>query len=113
MPNNVNAQAIAFANNYARRAADEIVSAYLTAKRLVQVWTGQSISTVIPNDSNFIQDGATVASGQGDGRAPITDGQVTILIANANSLIAFFEANSNLILNQTLQVSVNASSVVE
>ncbi len=112
MANNTNAQAIAFSNTYARVGADVVVSAYLTMKRVVQVWTGQSISTVIPNDSNLIQDGATVASGVADGRAPITDAQVTILIANMNTLIASFEASSNLILNQCLQVSVNAQSKV-
>ncbi len=113
MPNNTNAQAIAFANNYARKCADDVVSCYLTMKRTSQVWTGQSIVTVIPNDSNLIQDGATVASGTADGRAPITDAQVNTLISNLATLIASFEASSNLILNQMLQVAVNSSSVVQ
>ncbi len=112
MANNVNAEAIAYANNYARVAADTLVIAYLTMKRAVQVWNGQSIVSVIPNDANLIQDGATVVSGTADGRAPITNGQVNVLIANMNTLIASFEASSNLILNQTLQVSVNAQSRV-
>lgn len=112
MPNNTNAQAIAFANNYARRAADTMVSCYLTMKRVKQVWDGQSIVSVIPNDANPIQDGATAASGTPDGRAPITDAQVNVLISNLGTLIAQFEANTNLILNQTLQVSVNAQSAV-
>lgn len=113
MANNVNAQAIAFANNYARRTADNVVSCYLTMKRTVQVWNGQSIVTVIPNDANLIQDGATVASGTADGRAPITDAQVNVLISNLATLIAQFEASSNLILNQMQQVSVNAQSAVQ
>lgn len=112
MPNNVNAQAIAFDNNYARRGADAVVSAYLTMKRVVQVWTGQNIAAVIPSDTNLIQDGATVASGTADGRPPVTNQQINILIANLNTLIGQFEANSNLILNQMLQVSVNANSLV-
>lgn len=113
MSNNTNAQAIAYANNYARVAANDMVSAYLTMKRALQVWDGQSIGTVIPNDANFIQDGATVASGAPDGRAPITDGQVTILISNMRTFVASFEASSNLILNQTLQVAVNSASQVQ
>ncbi len=113
MPNNTNAQAIAFANNYARKCADDVVSCYLTMKRTAQVWTGQSVVTVIPNDANLIQDGATVASGTADGRAPITDAQVNTLISNLTTLIASFEASSNLILNQMLQVQVNAKSAVE
>jgi hypothetical protein len=112
MANNTNAQAIAFSNNYARVLANDMVSCYLSMKRAVQVWTGQSIVTVIPNDANLIQDGATVASGTPDGRAPITDAQVNVLISNMNTLIAQFEASSNLILNQTMQVQVNAVSVV-
>ena len=108
MPDNTNPQAIAFANNYARVTADVVVSAYLTMKRTVQVWNGQSIVSVIPNDANVLIDGAAV-----DGRAIITDAQVNVLIANLNTLIAQFEANTNLILNQTLQVSVNATSRVQ
>lgn len=106
MPNS-NPQAVAFANNYARRGADEIVSAYLTMKRLLQVWTGQSVVTVIPNDSNVLVDGSAT-----DGRAPITNAQVNVLIANATTLVAAFEANSSIILNQTLQVAVNSNSVL-
>lgn len=112
MANNVNAQAIAFSNNYARVGADNLVSCYLTLKRMVQVWTGQSVSGVIPNNSDLIQDGATVASGQGDGRVPVTNAQINVLIANATTIIAAMEANTNLILNQSLQVSVNAKSVL-
>jgi hypothetical protein len=110
--NNVNAQAIAFANNYARVVANDIVSCYLTMLRCQQVWNSQSLVNVIPNDANLIQDGATVAAGQGDGRAPITDAQVNILISNLATLLAPFTANSNLILNQTLQVHTQGQSVV-
>jgi hypothetical protein len=113
MPNNVNAQAIAFANNYARRVADDVVSCYLTLKRIKQVWDGQSVGTVIPNTADLIQDGATSAVGTADGRAPVTNAQINVLISNCVTLIAQFEANSNLILNQFQQVQVNAKSVVE
>lgn len=112
MANNTNAQAISYSNNYARVLADTMVSCYLTMKRAKQVWDAQNVVAIIPNDANLIQDGATVATGTPDGRAPITDGQVNVLIANAATLIAQFEANTNLILNQTLQVSVNAASKV-
>lgn len=105
---NSNPQAVAFANNYARRAADDVVSCYLTMKRFLQVWNGQSIVSVIPNDAGVIVDGSAT-----DGRAPITDAQVNVLVANLSTLVAQFEASANLILNQTLQVSVNAASVVE
>lgn len=112
MPNNTNAQAIAFANNYARVVADDVVSCYLSMKRFKQVWDGQNIVAVIPNDANLIQDGATVASGTPDGRAPITDAQVNTMQSNLVTLIAQFEANANLILNQMMQIQVHAASVV-
>lgn len=113
MPNNTNQEAINFDNNYARPVADEVVSAYLTLKRFVQVWNGQSVVSVIPNDSNPIQDGATTANGTGqDGRPPVTDAQINVEVSNANTIIALFEANSNLILNQFLQLSSNAQSKV-
>jgi hypothetical protein len=113
MANNVNQQAINFANNYARTGADDVVSCYLTMARVLAVWNGQNIGTVIPNDSNLIQDGATTATpGVGDGRAPIADAQVQTMISNMTTLVGYFTANSNLLLNQFLQIQVNAQSVV-
>jgi hypothetical protein len=112
MAANTNAQAIAFANNYVRPAANDIVSCYLTMLRMQQVWTQQILGNVIPNDANFIQDGATVASGTPDGRAPITDAQVQTMISNLATLLAAFTANSNIILNQMLQIQVTAQSQV-
>lgn len=104
---NTNPQAVLFANQYARPVANDIVSAYLTMKRIAQVWTGQDVIAVIPNDATLISDGAA-----NDGRPQITDGMVNVLIANAATICALFEANSNLILNQMLQVSNAAASVV-
>lgn len=102
---NSNPQAVTFANTYARKAADNAVSFYLTAKRFLQVWNGQDVVAVIPNDASVIVDGSA-----SDGRAPITDAQVNVLVANLSTLVASFEASSNLVLNQCLQVSVNAAS---
>ena|SRR5271170_7541672 len=104
---NSNVQAVAFANNYARAGANNVVSCYLTMKRVLQVWTGQDVVAVLPNDSNLLVDGSAQ-----DGRPPITDAQVNILIANMTTLVASFEASSSLILNQCLQVSNSANSVV-
>jgi bifunctional ADP-heptose synthase (sugar kinase/adenylyltransferase) len=104
---NTNPQAVAFANNYARVVANDIVSCYLSMKRLKQVWDGQNMVSVIPNDATVIADGSAV-----DGRTQITNGQVNIMIANSVTLIQQFEANANLILNQMLQIQVNAQSVV-
>lgn len=104
---NSNPQAVAFDNNYARRMADIAVSYYLTCKRFLQVWDGQNIVAVIPNDATVIADGADV-----DGRAPVTNGQVNILVANMRAFVTQFEAGASIILNQTLQVHVNATAGV-
>lgn len=112
MANNTSQVAVNFDNQKARPAADALITAYLTAKTLITYWNGQNIVSVLPNDSNLIQDGATVASGTPDGRLPVTDGQINVLVANLTTFIASMEASSNLILNQTLQVSVNGKSVI-
>ena len=110
MANNTNPQAITFSNTKVRPAADAMATAYLTLQTLVTEWNAQNIIAVIPNDANLIQDGAIVAGGTADGRPPITDGQVNILIANANTFLTTMQANSNLLLNQFMQVAVNGRS---
>jgi hypothetical protein len=117
MPNNTNPQAIAFCNTKVRPVANEVMSAFLSAQTLITEWNSQNIASIIPNDSNPIQDGATTANGSGagsgaDGRPPITDAQVNILISNLNSFVAFFTANSNLILDQTMSMANDAQSVI-
>ncbi len=115
MANNTNAQAVAFDNNYARPGADAVVSCYLTMKRVLQVWNGQSVGTVIPNDSNPIDDGSLAGgthAGSPDGRANVTDAQVQTLVANMTTLVGYLEASSSLMLNQFLQVSVHAQSAL-
>jgi hypothetical protein len=110
MANNTNAQAILFCNQKARPTADAVVQMYETIKTLVLLWGGQNINAIIPNDANLVQDGATVASGTPDGRPPITDAQIQTMISNCNTIIATFEATSNLLLNQFLQIAVNTQS---
>src|SRR5262245_62914800 len=101
MPNNVNAQAIAFSNGRARPLSDLLASAYLSAKSFVQQWTAQGVASVIPNDSNLIQDGATVANGTADGRTPITNADVNIVFAHAQAIIAYFEGASTAPVNNS------------
>ncbi len=112
MANNTNAQAISFSNSKVRPTADAVIAAVLSMQTLVAEWNAQNINAIIPNDSNLIQDGATVASGTPDGRQPITNGQVQVLISNCASVLAVFTANSNLILNQFMQIMVNGKSVI-
>jgi hypothetical protein len=85
MPN-VNVQAIAFTNTKARPTADIIYSAYLTAKKIVQDWNSQSVSSVIPNDATLISDGSAT-----DGRNQVTNANVTSVITRAQEFINWME----------------------
>jgi hypothetical protein len=118
--NNTNAQAIAFSNNKFRPLADGMETLYQNCKNVVQQWTAQGLAAVIPNDANFIQDGATVASGTPDGRTPITDADVNVLFAHAQNLIAYFEGATGAPVNngsmqnrnQIVKVSVNGRATL-
>lgn len=110
--NNTNPQAINFCNQKVRPTVDAIMSAVLSAQTLIAEWNAQNIVAIIPNDSNPIQDGSTVASGTTDGRPPITDGQVNVVISNMTTFVNLFTANTNLIFNQFAQMMVNAKSVI-
>ena len=120
MAHNVNNQAIVFSNSKIRPMADLLYTAYYTAKSVLSQWTGQSISTVLPNDANLIEDGATVASGQGDGRPPISDAQATNIINRCTDLINWMEGSaaisagdgSKSILNTIVAVQVNGKSTL-
>lgn len=83
---NTNVQAITFSNQKIRPMADLLYSAYLTAKAVVQAWNTQSVSSVIANDTNTINDGAAT-----DGRSPITDAQATAIITRCMELISWME----------------------
>ena len=105
-----NAQAINWCNTALRPGLDNVVSAVLTAQRILQTWTDQQLYVVIPNDANFIQDGSTVASGTPDGRAPITDAQVNQAINDLNAFATFWAENSWL--SQLDAIAVNPRSAV-
>lgn len=83
---NTTPQAVTFTNTRARPLADLMISTYLSCKAFVQQWTAQGVASVIPNDATLIADGSAT-----DGRTPITDGDVNILLAQAQSVIALFE----------------------
>lgn len=111
---NTTPQAVAFANGRARPLADLLISAYLSSKAFAQQWTAQGVASVIPNDATLIADGSAT-----DGRTPITDGDINILLAQAQSIIALFEGatgapanNASLQnFNQIDKISVNGRAI--
>jgi hypothetical protein len=113
MPNNTNQQAINFCNAKLRPVLDAWGTAILSGQVLVQQWNAQDLVAVIPNDANLVQDGATPAPGNtADGRPPITDAQVNLMISNITVQLAGFTANSDVLLNQFLSWMVNGRSVI-
>ena len=102
-----NAQAIRFANEEARVAADALLRAYRTAKVLVQDYYGKSglSQTFVTGIADTIQDGA-----DSDGRSIITGNEVLNLITFASNFIADLEASNNTKLNVLLGVAVNGQS---
>jgi hypothetical protein len=105
MANVTNAQAVAFSNNRARRMADLLYSAYLTAKSLVSEWNAQNVSDVVPNTSDLLVDGSAL-----DGRAPVTGAQVTNIVTRCQELIADYEAGGSAKLNTVVAVKVNGTA---
>lgn len=83
---NTSVQAIEFSNSKIRPTADLIYSAYLQCKSLVNLWNSQQVSTVLPNDTNQLGDGAAA-----DGRPIITDAQATTIITRATELVNWLE----------------------
>jgi hypothetical protein len=102
------AEAITFSNEKIRVAADKLSQAYNFANQVLDEWNARSMSSVITNTSDVIEDGShSTASPAPDGRPSITGIQATNIINRVSELITDYEASSNAKLNTLLQVSSN------
>lgn len=101
MPN-TNPQAIKIANEKIRPLADALAKVYDLSREIGLLAIAQNWNGIIPNDATVVADGADV-----DGRQPVTNGQLQIVLAHAAALVSDFEAASKLKLNQILAVAVN------
>jgi len=104
MANITNPQAIKFSDEQVRTMADKYAQAYYAFKTVVDTWTAQGISALIPSTPDLIADQSVTIP---DGRAQITGAMVNGLIANAQAFIADLEANSKLKLTGLLKIAVN------
>jgi len=112
---NTNPQAVQFTNTRARPMADMLYSAYLTCKSFVDQWNADNVAAVIPNDATIIADGAAT-----DGRAQVTDAQITNMVTRAMEFINWMEQGlvaspftgtvTNATLNTVVGVQVNGVS---
>lgn len=107
-----NPQAVFFVNNRIRRMADHLAQAYFEAKQVKAIYTGEGIGDLLgATGSDKILDGSHSTAASPDGRPPITVFNVNTIMARIDEVIADYEANTNLKLNQTLLVSPNPSPV--
>jgi hypothetical protein len=105
MANITDAGAVAFCNQKARPTADAMQTLYATCKDLVNFWNANSISTLIPNTTDVVVDGAA-----SDGRQPLNGIAVTAIVTEANAVILHYEASSNAVENNIMKVFVNGQA---
>lgn len=98
-------QAVAFCNQQVRPMSDLMSQLYFTAKSIVAYWNANSMSTLIPNTSDTLADGAAV-----DGRQILTGIVATAIITECNAIIAHYEASTNAVLNQVKACAVNGGA---
>lgn len=81
-------QAIAFVNTYVRPLADQMATLLESCQNVLTRWNN-GISTLVPNTTAVVQDGASVngvdATG-GDGRQVLTGADVNNLMTRATEL---------------------------
>jgi len=104
-----NTQIVKFANEEVRIVADVMLSAYRTAKTVMQDYyarpeIGSACTTGIAED---VLDGAET-----DGRPIITGNDVLAVITRASEIVADMEAGNNAKLNTLIRVAVNGQSRV-
>lgn len=103
MPDITNPEAVKFCNEWVRPKADQFAQNYYAAKRIVNEWNAKSLSSIIPNNTSTIIDGAAQ-----DGRHVISGADATAIITRAQEVIADYEATSNAKLNTVQKVAVHA-----
>jgi len=96
-----NAQAIKFANEQIRPAANDLAQLYYRAQRVVDQWHALGMSSLIPNSADdTVIDGAAT-----DGRPIIAGADATNMITRLQEVVTDYEANSSAKLNTVLAVA--------
>jgi len=95
-------EAVRFANERVRVAANKLNAAFQFAKEVGAEWTANGGAAMIPNTSDGIVDGSAT-----DGRHPITGIMATNIIVRLGELVTDYEADGSAKLNTILQVATN------
>ena len=97
-----NPQAVAFCNTQIRPACDRFIQLYYWCKQTQDQFTAQGLASLLPNSSDNIVDGSAT-----DGRSPLTDGQVNIIMSQIGTFITNMEASAKLQYNEIAVGAVN------
>lgn len=104
MPDIDNPEAVRFANERVRVAADKLAQVYNLAGEVVQEWVANDMGSLIPNDpGDTIIDGSAV-----DGRHVISGADANNIINRLMELITEYDASGYAKLNTILGVAVNS-----
>ena len=96
-----NAQAVKFANEEIRTAANDLAQLYYRCKRVYQEWTALSMSSLLTNSAdNTVIDGSAT-----DGRPVITGADANNIINRVSEIITLMEDSSSAKLNTVLKVA--------
>ena len=101
-----NPEAVKFANEKIRVAANKLAEAYYLAKQVSQEWVANSMGDLIAYDNaDSIVDGSKT-----DGRHPISGAAASLIINRLDELIADYEASGAAKLNTILAVTTRTPS---
>lgn len=97
-------QAVVFANESVRSAADLMAQGYLRAKAAIAAYDAKGLDAVFGANggADVVVDGSAT-----DGRTPIVGGEVQALVQGLRDLVADFEANSSVKHNLVMKIAVN------
>lgn len=103
---NTNPQAIAVSDQKLRPLADRFGQLYNLCKALQAEGTANRWDLLFPNDATPLGDTAAV-----DGRAVITNADLTALIAIVTTFVTYMEASTNANRNLTMKIGPNTARI--
>ena len=99
-------EVVKFSNERARRVADTLHSAYLSAQRVVQEWDDRGLSSSVAATDDPIDDGAA-----SDGRAPMTGNKLIALVEYCRSFVGRADFNTGADRVKYSSVAVNGRAI--
>lgn len=105
MADNVNPQAVSFANGKARVFADALLTSIRTARAFVAEYDANTLANVFPATTDNVADGSDT-----DGRYRVTNNAIRALYTAATDLLTWAGTGSPTREARLMTVAVNANS---